>query len=74
MRMGQADVVAVLKEHGELTSKEVASHFPNIPIMTIRHNLVHAKRAGLVEMRKFDIKGGGGVYKYRLKGKQDGAN
>lgn len=28
MRMGQADVVAVLKEHGELTSKEVAAKLP----------------------------------------------
>jgi len=59
MHVGQADVIAALKEHGEMTSKEVAGHLPSIPLGTVLSNLSGARRSGLVEMRKIDRKSGG---------------
>lgn len=65
--MSQAEVVAALKEHGEMTSKEIAEHTGS-PLNTTRQSISRLKRKH--EIEDIPVEGRkrpGPFYKYRLK-------
>jgi len=65
--MTQADVVAALKEHGELTKDEIAEH-ANANPHTIAQSIVRLKHKHDIEEVPIRIKRRGPpIYKYRLK-------
>jgi len=66
--MTQDDVLAVLKEHGELTADEISER-SGIPTYTIYNNLSKLRRKRDIENVPIeDRKKGGPQFKYRLKG------
>lgn len=64
--MTQADVIAALKKHGELTRIELAEH-TGINPDTLRKTLRYMKRNGMIESEEVPKGRGSRPHKYRLK-------
>lgn len=65
--MGQARVVEVLNEHGELSLKEMDDLIDDMSLPAIQQAIVNLSHWGLIDKRRVRT-GGYGVYnKYRLK-------
>lgn len=65
--MGQTRVIEVLKEHGELTIKEIDKLIDDMSLPAIRRSIVRLSNAGELEKRRVMTGTRSTPNKYRLK-------
>ncbi|GAI77318.1 unnamed protein product [marine sediment metagenome] len=68
--MGQVEVIEALKEHGELSIKEMDELIDDMSLPAIRNALHRLSHAGELEKRVVKRESSGVYYKYRLKARE----